>query len=176
MLRTQLVTASTSAQHVCTDRRFNTDNDSCVHVRVQEEEEYLIDLMREEEAAGKRRQDAAREAARREASKQEMIAANAALLALKAQREAQQRVEEEVFRAAMMAQFAEDDRIEQLNAQKRRLKVRRHTHVPKHVHVTRRCWLMAQHEPLGGFCACPGWCWTGHFQVCCACVLVCAGC
>lgn len=100
-----------------------------MHVRVQEEEEYLIDLMREEEAAEKRRQDAAREAARREASKQEMIAANAALLALKAQREAQLRAEEEVFRAAMMAKFAEDDRIEQLNAQKRRLKVRRHTHM-----------------------------------------------
>lgn len=51
------------------------------------------------------------------------MAANAALLALKAQREAQQRAEEEAFRAAMMAKFAEDDRIEQLNAQKRRLKV-----------------------------------------------------
>jgi hypothetical protein len=37
---------------------------------VQEEEEYLIDLMRDEEAAEKRRQDAAREAASREASKQ----------------------------------------------------------------------------------------------------------
>lgn len=52
------------------------------------------------------------------------MAANAALLALKAQREAQQRAEEEAFRASMMAKFAEDDRIEQLNAQKRRLKVR----------------------------------------------------
>jgi hypothetical protein len=54
---------------------------------------------------------------------QEMMAANAALLALKAQREAQQWAEEEAFRAAMMTKFAEDDRIEQLNAQKRRLKV-----------------------------------------------------
>jgi hypothetical protein len=53
-----------------------------------------------------------------------MMAANAALLALKAQREAQLRAEEESFRVAMMAKFAEDDRIEQLNAQKRRLKVR----------------------------------------------------
>jgi len=53
------------------------------------------------------------------------MAANAALLALKAQREAQQRAEEEAFRAAMMAKFAEDDRVEQLNAQKRRLKVKR---------------------------------------------------
>lgn len=52
------------------------------------------------------------------------MAANAALLALKAQREAQQRAEEEAFRAAMMAKFAEDDRIEQFNEQKRRLTVR----------------------------------------------------
>jgi hypothetical protein len=59
---------------------------------------------------------------------QEMMAANAALLALKAQREAQQRAEEEAFRAAMMAKLAEDDRIEQLNAQKRRLKVRASSH------------------------------------------------
>jgi hypothetical protein len=53
---------------------------------------------------------------------QEMMAANAALLALKAQRLEAQRREEEAFRAATMAKFAEDDRIEQLNAQRRRLK------------------------------------------------------
>lgn len=53
-----------------------------------------------------------------------MITANAAMLVLKAQREAQQRAEEEAFRAALMAKFAEDDRLEQLNAQRRRLKVR----------------------------------------------------
>lgn len=45
------------------------------------------------------------------------------MLALKAEREAAQRAEEAAFRAAMMAKFAEDDRIEQLNAQRRRLKV-----------------------------------------------------
>lgn len=48
---------------------------------------------------------------------------SAAMLALKAEREAQQRAEEDAFRAAMMAKFAEDDRIEQLNAQRRRMKV-----------------------------------------------------
>jgi hypothetical protein len=53
-----------------------------------------------------------------------MMAANAALLALKAERAAEQRAQEEALRVAMMAKFAEDDRIEQLNAQRRRLKVR----------------------------------------------------
>lgn len=47
-----------------------------------------------------------------------------AMLALKAEREAQQRIDEENFRAAMMAKFAEDDRVEQLNAQRRRMKVK----------------------------------------------------
>jgi hypothetical protein len=46
------------------------------------------------------------------------------MLWLKAEREAAQRAEEEAFRQSMMAKFAEDDRLEQLNAQKRRLKVR----------------------------------------------------
>ena len=38
---------------------------------------------------------------------------------LKEQREIAFRAEEEAFRAAMMAKFAEDDRLEQLNDQKR---------------------------------------------------------
>lgn len=65
------------------------------------------------------------------AASQEMMAANAALLALKAQRDEQQRAEEDAFRAAMMAKFAEDDRIEQLNAQKRRIKVGHEALVPQ---------------------------------------------
>jgi len=51
------------------------------------------------------------------------MATNAAMLAIKAEREAQHKAEEEALRAAMMAKFAEDDRIEQLNAQRRRMKV-----------------------------------------------------
>ncbi len=44
-------------------------------------------------------------------------------LSSQAEREAAARAEEEVYRQRMMAKFAEDDRLEQLNAQKRRLKV-----------------------------------------------------
>jgi hypothetical protein len=40
-----------------------------------------------------------------------------------AEREAQQRAEEEAYRQQLMAQFAEADRVEQMNAQKRRIKV-----------------------------------------------------
>lgn len=40
-----------------------------------------------------------------------------------AEREARERAEEEAFRAAAMARFAEDDRLEQMNAQRRRLRV-----------------------------------------------------
>jgi hypothetical protein len=43
---------------------------------VQEEEEYLIDLMHEEEMAERRRHDAEAAAAKREAAKREMMAAN----------------------------------------------------------------------------------------------------
>ncbi|WIA31853.1 hypothetical protein OEZ86_002718 [Tetradesmus obliquus] len=95
-------------------------------LRAKEEEEYLIDLMHEEEMAEKRRHDAEAAAAKREASKREMMAANEAMLRLKAEREAAQRAEEEAFRQSMMAKFAEDDRLEQLKSQKRRLKVAEH--------------------------------------------------
>ena len=41
---------------------------------------------------------------------------------LKARKVAAEKEEEEAFRQQMMAKFAEDDRIEQMNAQKRRMK------------------------------------------------------
>ena len=41
---------------------------------------------------------------------------------LKARKAAAEKEEEEEFRRQMMAKFAEDDRIEQMNAQKRRMK------------------------------------------------------
>ena len=41
---------------------------------------------------------------------------------LKAKKLQAEREEEEQFRQQMMAKFAEDDRIEQMNAQKRRMK------------------------------------------------------
>lgn len=58
--------------------------------------------------------------------REEMKRANEHQLKLKEEREAALRREEEEFRAKMMAKFAEDDRIEQLNAQKRRMKLQDH--------------------------------------------------
>ena len=52
-----------------------------------------------------------------------MMAANEAQKRLREARERAQAAEEEELRARMMAKFAEDDRIEQMNAQKRRMKV-----------------------------------------------------
>jgi Trichohyalin-plectin-homology domain len=61
--------------------------------------------------------------ARQAAMREEVKRANFEQLRLKAAREEEMRAQEAVFRDKMMAKFAEDDRIEQLNAQKRRMKV-----------------------------------------------------
>ena len=71
----------------------------------------------------------------------EMAAANEYQRRLRLERLQQQQAEEEEFRARMLAKFAEDERIEQMNAQKRRMKqARGHrppaagqpTNVPRH--------------------------------------------
>ena len=55
-----------------------------------------------------------------------MIAANQRQMELKAQRQAAVAAEEERLRQSMLDKFAEDDRIEQMNAQKRRMKMLEH--------------------------------------------------
>ena len=62
--------------------------------------------------------------AKREAMRREMLAANEAMLAARAKREQARAAEEAALREEMMARLAEDDRIEQLNAQRRRMKAR----------------------------------------------------
>ncbi len=47
-------------------------------------------------------------------------------MAFKERRRQAEKEEEEAFRKIMMAKFAEDDRIEQMNAQKRRMKQLEH--------------------------------------------------
>ena len=54
--------------------------------------------------------------------KAEMKAANEYQQRLKVQRAEEEERQEEVFRMQMMQKFAEDDRLEQMNAQKRRMK------------------------------------------------------
>lgn len=52
----------------------------------------------------------------------DLQSAHLTYLELKAKKAQAEREEEEEFRQQMMAKFAEDDRIEQMNAQKRRMK------------------------------------------------------
>lgn len=112
--------------------------------RAKEEEDYLIDLMREEEQAEKRRRDAQAAADRRNTQRQEMLAANAEMLRLKAERVEREREEEERFRVAAMAKFAEDDRLEQMNAQRRRMKVQDHKRAVDMLISERRVMFEAQ--------------------------------
>eukprot|EP00892_Ulva_mutabilis_P003509 jgi/Ulvmu1/152/UM001_0156.1 len=92
----------------------------------EEEQHFLINLLRQEEAAERDRQTQAERAAHRELMKKEMISANQRQMELKAQRQAEAAAEEEHFRQSMLEKFAEDDRIEQMNAQKRRMKMLEH--------------------------------------------------
>ena len=65
--------------------------------------------------------------------KKEMTAANKKQMELKAAAQAAAAAEEERMKQAMLAKFAEDDRLEQMNAQKRRmrgLEHRKEVHCP----------------------------------------------
>lgn len=93
--------------------------------RRREEEEELINLLRMEELEAKRREEELAAKRKQERLKAEIMAANEQQKRLKEEREAAYQAEEEEYRRQLLAKFAEDDRIEQLNQQKRRMKVRR---------------------------------------------------
>lgn len=63
-------------------------------------------------------------------------------MAFKEMRRQAEKEEEEAFRRTMMAKFAEDDRIEQMNAQKRRMKQLEHKRAVEKLIEDRR----QQHE------------------------------
>lgn len=90
----------------------------------REEEEELINLLRMEELEAKRREEELAAKRKQERLKAEIMAANEQQKRLKEEREAAYQAEEEEYRRQLLAKFAEDDRIEQLNQQKRRMKVR----------------------------------------------------
>jgi len=58
--------------------------------------------------------------------KREMMAANRKQMEIKAARDAAAAREEAAFRAQALAEFAEADRLEQMNAQRRRMKMEEH--------------------------------------------------
>lgn len=81
-------------------------------------------LVAQEEAEARRRGEAAAKLARAEQLRQEMVSANEAQLAAKASAAAVRKAEEDKFSRKLLERFAEEDRLEQMNAQKRRMKVR----------------------------------------------------
>jgi hypothetical protein len=62
----------------------------------------------------------------REQQRAEMAAANAMQARLKEERRVREAAEEEAFRQRMLAKFAEDDRVEQMNAARKRMKLEEH--------------------------------------------------
>mmetsp|Transcript_43973 Transcript_43973/g.131828 ORF Transcript_43973/g.131828 Transcript_43973/m.131828 type:complete len:497 (-) Transcript_43973:323-1813(-) len=92
----------------------------------RDEEERLINLLRLEEMEEKRRQEELAKRAQAEALRAEIFAANEEQKRIKIAREAQYAAEEAAYRVELMARFAEQDRLEQLNAQKRRMKLAEH--------------------------------------------------
>lgn len=98
-----------------------------MEMRRREEEEELINMLQQEELEAKRRAEDEGRKLKAERAKADMIAANQHQMRLKAEREEAFKREEEEFRQRMMAKFAEDDRLEQMNAQKRRLRLAEHS-------------------------------------------------
>ncbi|KAG2454297.1 hypothetical protein HYH02_001326 [Chlamydomonas schloesseri] len=92
----------------------------------REEEEELINMLRQEELEAKRRQEDEDRKRKAEEAKEEMRRANEYQMKLKEEREAAFRAEEEAFRQRMLAKFAEDEKLEQMNAQKRRMRMAEH--------------------------------------------------
>ncbi|KAK9804130.1 hypothetical protein WJX73_002938 [Symbiochloris irregularis] len=90
------------------------------------EEQRLVDELRAEEVAAAARHEAAQRAAHQARLRAQMVADNQAMLANKAERRERERMEEEAFRAATLQRLAEEDRLEQLSAQRRREKTMAH--------------------------------------------------
>ena len=85
----------------------------------KEELESLINDYYEEQRAAKLHQEAVAEKERKQRDKEMMLAANAEQMRLKQLVKEKEMAEEQIFRQKMMEKFAEDDRIDDLNRQKR---------------------------------------------------------
>eukprot|EP00803_Ostreobium_quekettii_P007654 evm.model.scf_612.3 EVM.evm.TU.scf_612.3 scf_612:19279-28385(-) len=105
-------------------RRLFREKEAQIAARL--EEERLMDLLRAEEEEQKRQKAAEERRERAERQREAMMRENEAQMKLKAERDAQRREEEERFRQEMVRKFAEDDRIDQMNAQRRRMKQLEH--------------------------------------------------
>jgi len=83
---------------------------------------------------------------KKERERQEMMQANAYLKELRQQRLAQEHEEEMLFRKHLLEKFAEDDRIEQMNAQRRRMKMEEHKREVQRLWEEKQARFNAQRE------------------------------
>lgn len=94
--------------------------------RKRDEMEELINRLYFEEQEEKHRAAMAAKAESAEAAKREMMRANEEQLAIKRRMREEEAAEEEMFRRKMFEKFAEEDRVEQMHATKRRMKMQEH--------------------------------------------------
>ncbi|KAI7842034.1 hypothetical protein COHA_004235 [Chlorella ohadii] len=112
----------------------------------REEEEALLDLLRAELEAVRARRAAEERKQRQEAMRHEMLAANQLQLQLKAERRAAEKAREDDFRRRMLARLEEEDRLEQMNAQKQRAKQAAHMREVERLLAFRRQLYQAMRE------------------------------
>ena len=106
--------------------------------RAEEEMEAVRQELYEEEEKEKHRQRELEEMQRRIQQRMELKREEQEQLAYKKARREAEAAEEEEFKHQMLAKFAEDDRIEQMNAQKRRLKQQEHKRAVEQLMADRR--------------------------------------
>ncbi|KAJ1618828.1 tumor suppressor, Mitostatin-domain-containing protein [Pavlovales sp. CCMP2436] len=129
MAREQAAEAAKAGKQEARDRIAETIADDIMRRNAERDEmEQLRNELASEEAEEKRLADEHAEFEKRIRMRLEMQRANAYQKALKAMKREEEKAEEDIFRSEMLSKFAEDDRVEQMNAQKRRQKQMEHRH------------------------------------------------
>ncbi|KAI7813914.1 meiosis-specific nuclear structural protein 1 [Triplophysa rosa] len=114
--------------------------------RQREEMERVREELGLEEQAEAARQKEIEEMEKRIRQRLELQQTRQEMMAFKQMRKQAEKEEEEAFRSMMMAKFAEDDRIEQMNAQKRRMKHLEHKRAVEKLLEDRRQQYLADKE------------------------------
>jgi hypothetical protein len=112
----------------------------------REEMENLLNMLHFEEEENRLREKAEANAQKKARMVEEMRQANAYQKELKEKRAAYEREQEEIFRQNMLAKFKEDDRIEEMNAQRRREKMEEHKREVERLKAHKEQMYLAQRE------------------------------
>lgn len=113
------------------------------------EEEELAQLRAEldiEEGEKKRRDRERAQAEKRASDRAAMMQANELMLAAKAERMAEDRRQEDELVRKMMEKYAADEKLEQMNAQKRRMRQLEHRRMAEELVAQRRAALEAERQ------------------------------